>query len=214
MKSKLLWAFVPAAAAAAGLGFVLMKRKDSPAASGGKAETSPSRGKAAGRSAAKSAPATDPASLKESSYSFISGFRDAATVEVRCTYDSSRFTYAVLEDDFPAESGDSHVAVLSGEDFSMQLEYGSYYTGEDFARLKAELAARHPGFRESAYGENTCLLYQNGDNLCLDFPIAGDSSSFLHVTLMKEKGNDDPLDALPDYEDVKTILSSLSFTRT
>ncbi len=206
MKSKLLLISVPVAAAA-GLGFVLLRKRAS--VSGTRAAASPAPGKNAG----KAAPVTDLASLKEGVYSFISGFRDAATVEVRCRYDSSRFRFAVLEDGFPAESGDSHVAVLSGEDFSMQAEYGSYYAGEDFGRLKAELAARHAGLKEVAYGENAGLLYRNGDNLCLDFPIPGDSSSFLHVTLIKEKGNDDPLDALPDYADVKAILSSLSFTQ-
>ncbi len=206
MKSKLLWVSVPVAAAA-GLGFVLLKKKRP--VSGSAAAVSPASGKAAG----KAAPAIDPASLKEGVYSFISGFRNAATVEARCSYDSSRFSFAVLEDAFPAESGDSHVAVLSGEDFSMQLEYGSYYDGEDFSSLKKELVSRHAGLKEVSYGENDGLLYQNGDNLCLDFPIPGDGSSFLHVTLMKEKGNDDPLSAIPDYADVKAVLTSLIFTK-
>ena len=95
----------------------------------------------------------------------------------------------------------------------MQLEYGNYYSGEDFARLKAELAGKHTDLKDVAYGENRGLLYQNGDNLCLDFPIPWDRHSYLLVTLIKEKGNDDPLSALPEYADVKAILSSLSFSQ-
>jgi hypothetical protein len=208
MKTKLLWLSVPAAAAA-GAGFYLLKKKK--ASSG----ASPTAKKAGGKAAAKAeAPAVDPASLKEGSYSFISGFQNAATVEVKFRYDGIRFLCTVMEDGFLAESGDSHVAVLSGEDFSAQLEYGTYYAGENFARLKAELAGKHADMKEVCCGENRGLLYQNGDNLCLDFPIPGDSCSYLHVTLAKEKGNDDPLSALPDYPDVKMLLSSLTFSQS
>lgn len=208
MKFKLVWLSIPVTAVAGAGIFLLMKKRSAPA----EPAAAPAK-KAAGKGTAKPAPAVDPASLKEGVYSFISGFKNAATVEVRFRYDASRFACAVLEDEFLVESGDSHVAVLSGEDFSAQLEYGSYYTGEDFARLKTELAGKHADLQERSYGENKGLLYQNGDNLCLDFPIPGDGSSFLHVTLVKEKGNDDPLSALPDYPDVKALLASLSFSQ-
>ena len=206
MKKKLYLLAVPAAAAA-GAGFFLLKKKMASAA------PAPAK-KAGGKAAEKAAPAVDPASLKEGVYSFISGFQNAATVAVKFRYDGSRFLCTIMEDGFLADSGDSHVAVLSGEDFSAQLEYGTYYAGEDFAKLKAELAGKHAGLKEVIYGENRGLLYQNGDNLCLDFPIPGDSCSYLHVTLAKEKGNDDPLSALPGYPDVKTVLSSLSFSQS
>ena len=208
MKKKLFLFAVPAAAASAGAGFFLLKKKK--AAPGATAPAKKPGAKAAPKA---EAPAVDPVSLKEGVYSFISGFQDAATVEARFRYDGSRFSCAVVEDEFPVESGDSHVAVLYGEDFSAQLEYGSYYSGEDFARLKAELSKKYADLKDVAYGENSGLLYQNGDNLCLDFPIPGDSCSYLHVTLAKEKGNDDPLSALPDYADVRTMLTSLSFSQ-
>ena len=206
-KTKLLWICVPAAAAA-GVGFFLLKKK---AASAEKAPAAAK--KPGGKAPAKAAPAVDPKNLKEGVYSFISGFQEAATVEARFRYDGSRFTCAVVEDGFLAESGDSHVAIVTGEDFSAQLEYGSYYSGEDFAKLKAELSAKHADLKEIVYGENRGLKYQNGDNLCIEFPIPGDGCSYLHVTLAKAKGNDDPLSALPDYPDVTAILSSLSFSR-
>ena len=208
MKKKLFLFAVPAAAAAAGAGFFLLKKKK--AAPGASAPAKKPGAKAAPKA---EAPAVDPASMKEGVYSFISGFQDAATVEARFRYDGGRISCAVVEDEFPVESGDSHVAVLYGEDFSAQLEYGSYYSGEDFARLKAELSKKYADLKDVAYGENKGLLYQNGDNLCLDFPIPGDGHSYLHVTLIREKGNDDPLSALPEYADVKAILSSLAFSQ-
>ncbi len=208
MKTKFLWLSLPVAAAA-GAGFYLLKKK------GGAEGKAPALvKKPGGKAAAKAAAsAVDPASLKEGVYSFISGFQDAATVEARFQYDGSRLSCVVLEDEFPVESGDSHVAVIYGEDFCMQLEYGSYYSGEDFARLKAELSKKYADLKDVSYGENSGLLYQNGDNLCLDFPIPGDAHSYLHVTLVKEKGNDDPLSALPEYADVKAILGSLAFAQ-
>ena len=135
MKTKLLWLSIPVAAAA-GTGLYLLKKKK--ASSGAPAPAK----KAGGKTAEKAIPAVDPASLKEGVYSFISGFQNAATVEVKFRYDGNRFLCTIMEDGFLADSGDSHVAVLSGEDFSAQLEYGTYYAGEDFAKLKVELAAK------------------------------------------------------------------------
>ena len=84
--------------------------------------------------AKKPAPA---AQLKTGSYSFVSGYKDAATVEVKVGYDPERFSFAVIEDSFPAYSSDSHVAVIYGEDFTAQIEYAGYYHGEDFAAMSA-----------------------------------------------------------------------------
>ena len=219
MKIRIHWFSIPVCAAAGFglyyLGKMLTHSSDRasesvPAAKNdGKAS-----GKAKGKAAVKASLAVNPDDLKEGSYSFISGFQNAATVEVRFLYDSSRFSCTVMEDGFLAESGDSHVAVLSGEDCSAQLEYGNYYSGEDFSQLKADLQAKHPDLKELVYGTLSGVLYQNGDNLCLDFPVPDDLSSYLHVTLLKEKGNDDPLSALPDYPYVASVLSSLSFTRS
>ena len=62
--------------------------------------------KAAPTAAKKSAPAAE---LKTGSYSFVSGYKDAATIEVGINYDPARFGFAVVEDGFPAYSSDSHV---------------------------------------------------------------------------------------------------------
>lgn len=184
------------------VGIVLMKKKsaakpaaDKPAAKAGKSTP------------AKRAPANE----KTGSYSFISGFQDAATMEATLRYDAERFSFEVVEEGFLSYSGDSHVALVEGEDFSLQLEYGAYYTGEDFdAHIKA-LREKHADIAPAVYGQNEGCRYYEGDNVCFVFPV--DAHSYLLVTGVKAKGNDDELTALPEYEDMKDLLGSLSFAK-
>ena len=155
-----------------------------------------------------------PASVKDASYSFISGFKDAETVELKFSYDAEQFRYSVAEDDFLTESGDSHVGVLRGERFSAQIEYGTYYSGEDFAKYCQELVEKHRDLLEAVYGSLSGISFRNGDNLCLAFPIPEDEHSYLLVTLVKAPGNDDELEAILDYPELRFILESVSFSRS
>ena len=154
------------------------------------------------------------AKVQTGTYSFISGFQDAATVELSFPYDADRFRYTVCEEDFPADSGDSHVGVLYGEDFSMQLEYASYYQGEDFAALSRALKEKHTSLCAVRYGNLEGVSYQDGDNWCLAFPIPEDAFSYLLITLVKAAGNDDELAALPEYPDLKAMLGAMRFSRS
>ena len=154
-----------------------------------------------------------PQNVMAGAYSFISGFQDAVTEEMTVKYDADKFSYAVVEDEFIASSSDSHVAILWGESFNMQLEYGAYYQGEDFQGLKKHLSERYPELRPAVYGANEGLQFQEGDDLCMVFPVPQDAHSYILVTLVKAKDNDDELAALADYEDVKFMLSSLGFER-
>ena len=198
MRKNVFLFAVPAVLAAGAAAAFLLKKKGS--------------SKTAAKPAAQTAPTVRNAKI--GSYSFISGFQNAVTVEMQLDYDADRFSYSVREDEFLTESGDSHVAVLYGEDYSAQFEYGSYYRGEDFARFRTELAAKHRDLADTVYGENRGLQYLAGDNICLVFPIPDDSSSFLLVTLVKAKGNDDEITALPGYADVNAQLSSMRFSRS
>ena len=157
---------------------------------------------------AKAAPAA-PASLKTGTYSFVSGYKDARTVEMSLDYDAERFSYAVIEEEFLSYTSDSHVAVLYGEDFSAQFEYASYYRDEGFPELIHHASEKFKGFGDVAYGDNTGIKYCDGDNVCLCFPV--DEHSYLLVTLIKAKDNDDDFRNLPDYPDVQAILGSLRF---
>ena len=205
MNMKWIRFALPAAAVTAAGAFFTVKKL--------KSKDSKGPGSASGKARADAAPAA-PQSVRNASYSFISGFKDAATVEVNFSYDPDHFDFSVVEDDFPAESGDSHVGVLHGEAFSAQFEYGSYFSGEDFARLRQELSRKHADLSDAVFGPLSGVKYRDGDSLCLAFPIPEDEHSYLLVTLLKASDNDDELEALPDYPDLRFMLSSLSFRRT
>ena len=200
MRTKHLWLSVLTGAAVGAASYYLKK----------KLAATPAPASASGASAA---PVQAPAPSAEAVYSFISGFKDAATVEFRFPYSPERFRFAVVEDEFLAESGDSHVGILSGEDFSVQVEYGSYYSGEDFTLLTQELSSRHPDLDTAAYGALTGVKFRDGDHFCLAFPIPDDTHSYLLLTLVKAPDNDDELETIPDTADFRTLLNSASFRR-
>ena len=170
--------------------------------------------KPAAEAAEAAAPQQAPSGIKNlrsGSYSFISGFQDAVTVELGMDYDGEKYGFAVIEDEFPSYSGDSHVAVVWGEDFNMQLEYASYYSGEDFAAHCRGVAERYQGFRPLRFGSLEGVSFIDGDNICIHLPIPGDAHSYLLVTLMKSPDNDEDFTALPEHPDVQAMLGSLRF---
>lgn len=201
MKNKLFPVSVAAAALAGAAWYLRSKKLSGKKSSSGAASKS------------EAVPAA-PKNVKEGSYSFISGFQDAATVEMKLSYDADRFSFLVVEDGFLSESGDSHVGILSGEDFSAQFEYAGFYRGESFDQLHEELQTKHRDICPVAYGANTGLKFLAGDNICLVFPIPQDTYSYLLVTLVKAKENDDPIEQIPDYADLKYVLGSMSFCRS
>ena len=89
MRIKIHWLFLPVGAACSAALYFLQKRRKS-------GDALPSD------QAVPAEPAVPKASL-EASYSFISGFQDAATVDMQFSYDSERFRYTVAEEDFLAE---------------------------------------------------------------------------------------------------------------
>ena len=166
---------------------------------------------AAGAAPGRKAP---PANLKTGSYSFISGFQNAATVEMSLDYDADKFSFAVVEEEFLSYSSDSHVALLRGEDFSLQLEYAAYYTGEDFAAHCASLAEKHRSFGPVRYGSVDAVKYLEGDNLCFCIPIPQDEHSYVQAILFKAKENDTPLADLAGDPDLAALLESIRFRRS
>ena len=205
MRTKHLWLSV-ATGAAVGAASYYLKKKLSSART---AKAAPG----ASAAPAEASAASPAAATKEAVYSFISGFKDASTVEFRFRYDADRFHYAVAEDDFLTESGDSHVGILTGEDFSVQFEYGTYYSGEDFALLTQELSSRHPDLDRASYGPLTGVQFRDGDNFCLAFPVPEDPHSYLLMTLVKAPDNDDELEVIPGTPAFRRLLDSASFCR-
>ncbi len=146
---------------------------------------------------------------KTGSYSFVSGFKDAATVEVTLQYDPEVDSFAVVEDEFLAETSDSHVAVLYDPQVELQLEYAAYANGESFVDLIREVESRHSDFAPIDCGENNGICYREGDVLCLCFPAGDDPYSYLLITAMPGAENDDGVEALAQNKALIELLSTM-----
>lgn len=192
---------IPVGLAAAGAAvFALTKKKPA-----GKGEA-----KGAAKGGAKSkAPVMKNA--QQGVYTFLSGYRDPVTVDVSMDYDSARFSFEVIEEDFITYTSDSHVAACYGPDFRMQLEYAGYYSGEDFAAYSQVVKEKYSGFGEAKYGENVGFKYTDGDSLCFCFPIPDDEFSYILVTVLKEKDSKVEFEDLPTLDDLVLMLSSIKF---
>ena len=166
-----------------------------------------------GADGAKSAPADKKKAapqeklMKTGEYSFVSGFKDARTVEAALDYDALRFSFDVIGEDFLSYSSDSHVAVITGEDFSMQMEYASYYKDEDFSSLAAAAKEKYAGFAPVEFNGVRGFRYREGDGVC--FCLAADEYSYLLLTLLKAQGCDKTLEELADGEDLRELLSTI-----
>ena len=168
------------------------------------------RGESGGTSAApgeKAKAAPRERQMKTGEYSFVSGFKDARTVEVRLDYDALRFGFDVIGEDFLTYSSDSHVAVVSGEDFSFQMEYASFYKGEDFALITETAAQKYAGFAAVKFGALEGFRYREGDSVCFCLPV--DEYSYLLLTLLKAEGCDKTVEELAESDDLGAILSTL-----
>lgn len=148
--------------------------------------------------------------MKTGEYSFVSGFKDARTVEVKLDYDALRFGFDVIGEDFLTYSSDSHVAIVSGEEFSFQLEYASFYKGEDFALITQAAEQKYAGFGRVRFGELEGFRYREGDSVCFCLPV--DDYSYLLLTLLKAEGCDKTVEELAGGEDLRTILESLKIS--
>ena len=145
--------------------------------------------------------------MKTGEYSFVSGFQDAKTVEVLLDYDALRFGFDVIGEDFLSYSSDSHVAVITGEDFSMQMEYASYYKGEDLALITAAAEKKYPSFARVSFGSAEGFRYREGDSVC--FCLGVDEYSYLLLTLLKAQGCDKTVEELAESEDLRELLETL-----
>ena len=147
-------------------------------------------------------------------YSFISGFQDAATVELSIDYDPAKFSFVVVEDEFLNYSSVSHAAILYGEKCNVQLEYASYAGGEDFAALRAAMEEKYPTRGEIECGEHKGFWVLDGDSIVIRFPIPGDAHSYLLVTVQKTPDYDDAFTTLPNYAPLKDLLATIRFARS
>ena len=171
-------------------------------------------GPAAAPAGKKAAHAPAPANLKTGSYSFISGFKIASTVELALDYDPEKFSFAVVEEGFLSYSSDSHVALMEGEDFSLQIEYAPYHSGEEADAQWQFLREKHPDLAAVRYGSVEAVKYLEGDAVCFCLPIPEDGNSYVQILLFKAKGNDTPLEELPEDPNLSALLGSIRFTKS
>lgn len=162
----------------------------------------------------KNTPAQAPANLKTGSYSFISGFQNASTVELALDYDPEKFRFAVVEEGFLSYSSDSHVALVEGEDFSLQIEYAPYHSGEEADAQWQFLREKHADLAPVRYGSVEAVKYLEGDTVCFCLAIPEDGNSYVQILLFKAKGNDTPLEELPEDPNLSALLSTIRFTKS
>ena len=141
-------------------------------------------------------------------YSFVSGYQDAKTVEVSFTYDAQKYSCKEIEEEFPALTSVSHAELISGEEFAIQLEYTDFAAGENFASYTALLREKQKGFAPVQYGANEGFRYFNGDNVCFVFP-ATDFSCVL-ATVIPAKDSDLDYREIHENEELAAFLASLS----
>ena len=190
MKKKALW--IPAIAAAGAAAVFLVSKK-----AGISVEVTVEKDdkKEPGKKTAER-------NLSVGTYSFVSGFKDAATVDVKVPYDADRFDFNVVEEGFLCPTSDSHVAVMYGADFNVQLEYVPFYAGDCFDSAR-ESAKSRPGFAEIPEG----FRYVDGDSVYICLPV--DDFSYLLATVMLSKGSELKFDALPDAPELSELISGI-----
>lgn len=145
--------------------------------------------------------------MKTGEYSFVSGFKDARTVEAALDYDALRFSFDVIGEDFLCYSSDSHVAVITGEDFSMQMEYAPFYKDEDFSTLAAAAEKKYRDCARVSFNGVEGVRYREGDGVC--FCLKVDEYSYLLLTLLKAQGCDKTLEELAEGEDLAELLGTI-----
>lgn len=193
---------LPLGLAAAGAAAALLLRKK-PAGGEKPAAAQPAKAKAA----------EPPKPGKEGSYSFISGFKEAVTVDMTIDYDPEKFSFSVISEEYLNPSSDSHVAVLWGEDYHLQLEYAAYYLDEDFETMAKGAAEKFKGFAPVQYGNVTGFRYLDGDSFSFRLRIPGDEQSYLLVTVIRAAADPEDFALLPEEPAFAAMMGSIRFTR-
>lgn len=147
---------------------------------------------AAAKPAAKAAPKSGGKNNAEFSfknpktgvYSFASGYKDAKEITVTVTYDADKHAFGVVSEGYITDSGDSHVAIINTDDFSIQIEYAPYYHGEDFAALERSVAENYKNFGKVSFKNAEGICFTNGGSYCMAFPAADSTSDYVLTTVV------------------------------
>lgn len=206
MKKWLVIASIAAAAAAAGAVLALKGRSG--------AANKPAAEKSAAKPAAKSGGGKNAGfSIKNPQtgvYSFASGYKDAKEIGVSLTYDADKHGFAVVSEGYITDSGDSHVAILSADDFAIQIEYAPYYHGEDFAALEKSVEENYKNFGRVSFKNTSGICFTNGGSYCMAFPAAGSSADYVLATVvLMGDDNEDERVKLRSNPEMLAIMDTL-----
>lgn len=190
---------VPVSLASAAAAALLLRR-------GRKTETPKAEKAASAKAPAKAAAPAK--ALAQGTYSFVSGFAEPATIELSLNYDADKMSFDVVGEEYLFYSSDSHVAIMQGEDFSLQIEYAALFSGEDFSAMCAAAKEKYNSPADFANG----IRYISGDALCICLPV--DESSYILINVLKAKDNDTELAELCSDPELSAILSSIEIKRS
>ena len=161
------------------------------------------------KEAAKKAAA--PANIGSGTYSFVSGYKDAATFRLGVKYDADAFTFAVVSEDYLVYSGDSHVAILSSEDYNVQIEYAPYYSGEGFAQLCGRMKEKYADLKELKVSGINAIRYIEGDAVVTCVEV--DEYSYIMIYAMKAKDSKIELPDIVYDAPLAFVFNSLEITK-
>lgn len=195
-----------AAAAAAGAALALKGKSG--------AEKKPAAAKPAAKAAPKSGGKNNAEfsfkNPKAGVYSFASGYKDAKEVTVTVTYDADKHAFGVVSEGYITDSGDSHVAIINTDDFSIQIEYAPYYHGEDFAALERSVAENYKNFGKVSFKNAEGICFTNGGSYCMAFPAAGSTSDYVLTTVvLMGDDNEDEREKLRSNPEMLAIMDTL-----
>ncbi len=197
-----------AAAAAAGAAFALKGKSGADKKPAAKAAAKP-----AAKSGGKKNAEYSMKNPQSGVYSFASGYKDAKEINVSVSYDADKHGFAVVSEAYITDSGDSHVAIVSADDFAIQIEYAPYYHGEDFAALEKSVEENYKNFGRVSFKNASGICFTNGGSYCMAFPAAGSTADYVLATVvLMGDDNEDERIKLRSNPEMLAIMDTLSIS--
>ena len=194
-----------AAAAAAGAALALKGKSGADKKPAAKTASKPAAKAAGGKNAEFSI-----RNPKSGVYSFASGYKDAKEITVTVTYDADKHAFGVVSEGYITDSGDSHVAIIHADDFSIQIEYAPYYHGEDFAALEKSVEENYKNFGKVSFKNVSGICFTNGGSYCMAFPAADSTADYVLATVvLMGDDNEDERVKLRSNPEMLAIMDTL-----
>ena len=194
-----------AAAAAAGAALALKGKSGADKKPAAKTASKPAAKAAGGKNAEFSIK-----NPKSGVYSFASGYKDAKEITVTVTYDAHKHAFGVVSEGYITDSGDSHVAIINADDFSIQIEYAPYYHGEDFAALEKSVEENYKNCGKVRFKKVSGICLTNGGSYCMAFPAADSTADYVLATVvLMGDDNEDERVKLRSNPEMLAIMDTL-----